>query len=900
MTGPGQWLPGSRSRDDRTGQAASQPSWRATRRRGWRVVLLAGAGLILSLAASTGAGDTGAARAEASSPRAAAAASCDGQSAPWMDRGLSPDQRASLLVPQMTLAQEVQETASVSTATESREVPAIPSLCIPALLLTNGSAGISTGGPVQYPATALPAPISLAATWDPAAAARYGAVEGSEALDQGRNDVEGPDINIARVPVNGRTFEAYGEDPYLAGQIVAGDITGIQSRGVIATAKHFAANNQETNRTTINELISQRTLEEIYFPAFEAAVRAGVGSVMCAKNLVNNVHACDSSALLGELENGWHFPGFVVSDFSSIHSTVDAANAGADLELPSADYFGPALETAVENGQVSKATLDEMVHRILRTMFALGLFDRPAPAQQPIPAAKDGATARQLAEAGTVLLKNEGNVLPLQNDTRSIAVIGPETGTASAGGDGSAKVAPLFTVSPLQAVTKQAAKQNVSVTYAGAPPVNMGPDAIPSYALTPPDATPGQHGLLAQYFNNSSWQGTPVASRVEPYIDQNALPPAGVDSAQTYTVRWTGTLTPKTSGSYTLDLTTYHKGTLYLNGTELLSNSGSFPASTTSKTVTLTAGTPQEIRVDYSASGMGLAELGWQPPAGADNPLIDNAVQAAKKADVAVVFAGDETAEGVDRPNLELPGFQDQLIEAVAAANPRTVVVLNTGDPVLMPWLSQVAAVVEAWYPGEEDGNAIAPVLFGEVNPSGKLPITFPASETAVPANTPQQYPGVNGTAVYSEGLDVGYRYDDAEGITPLFPFGFGLSYTSFAFSNLAVSEPGGGNDPSVRITAEVTNTGSRAGTEVAQLYIGDPASTGEPPRQLKAFQRVDLQPGQHGGVHFTLNASDLAYWDTATQGWAVAPGSYQVYVGDSSALSGLPLRGGFTLTNGQ
>jgi beta-glucosidase len=876
--------------------ASQRRPWNRRRRHVRWAAALGGTGLILSVAVAAPAGGvTGRAHAGA-----AEAATCDGRPAPWMNTRRSPDQRANLLVSQMTLAQEAQETVAVSTPTESREVPAIPSLCVPALLLTNGSAGISTGGPVQYPATALPAPISLAATWDPAAAARYGGVEGSEALDQGRNDVEGPDVNIARVPVNGRTFEAYGEDPYLAGQIAAGDITGIQSRGVIATVKHFDANNQETNRTTINELISQRTLEEIYFPAFEAAVRAGVGSVMCAKNLVNGVHACDSSALLGELGNGWHFPGFVVSDFDSIHSTVDAANAGADLELPSADYFGPALRTAVQNGQVSKATLDGMVHRILRTMFALGLFDRPAPQQRPIPAAKDGATARQLAEAGTVVLKNNANVLPLGSATRSIAVIGPEAGTASAGGDGSPKVAPLYTVSPLQAVTKEAATRHVSVSYAGAPPVNMGPDAIPSYALTPPNATPGQHGLLAQYFNNADWQGTPVVTRVEPYVDRNALPPTGVDSAQTYSVRWTGTLTPRTTGPYTLSLTTYHKGTLYLNGTQLLTGSGSFPASTVTRTVTLTAGTPYAIRVDYAASGMGLAEIGWQPPAGADNPLIDNAVRKAKAADVAVVFAGDETSEGVDRPNLELPGFQDQLIEAVARANPRTIVVLNTGDPVLMPWLSQVAGVVEAWYPGEEDGNAIAPVLFGQVNPSGKLPITFPASETAVPANTPQQYPGTGGTAVYSEGLDVGYRYDDAERITPLFPFGFGLSYTSFAFSNLRISGPDGGNHPPFRITAEVTNTGRRAGAEVAQVYVGYPSAAGEPPRQLRGFQRVSLRPGQHAVVHFTLNASDLAYWDTAAQGWAVAPGTYQVYVGDSSALVGLPLRGSFTLTKGQ
>ena len=832
-----------------------------------------------------------------------AAGTCNGQPAPWMNPHLSPDQRAGDLVGQLTVAQEAQETAAISTATESREVPAIASLCIPALLLTNGSAGISTNAPVQDPATALPAPISLAATWNPADAARYGVIEGNEALDQGRNDVEGPDINIARVPVNGRTFEAYGEDPYLAGQISAGNVTGIQSRGVIATPKHYAANNQETNRDTINELIDQRTLEEIYFPAFQAAVRAGAGSVMCAKNLVNGVHACDSAALLGALDRGgpggrlppvekdMGFPGFVVSDFDSIHSTVDAANAGASLELPSATYFGPALATAVTAGQVSKATLDLLVHRILRSMFALGLFDRPAPAVAPIPAAADGAVSRNLAEAGTVLLKDNGNVLPIDPArTRSIALIGPEAGTASAGGNGSPKVAPLYTVSPLQAITAEAAARHVSVSYAGAPPVNMGPDAIPSDFLTPPSGTSGaQQGLLAQYFDNSDWSGTPTVSQVEPYVDMNAMPPAGVNSASTYSVRWTGTFTPRVSGSYTLSLATHSKGTLYLNGTQLLSDSGGFPAQTVSKTVDLTAGTGYAIRVDYATSGMGLAELGWQPPAGADNPLIDSAVQAAKAAQTAVVFVGDQTAEGVDRPGLSLPGFQDQLIEAVAAANPHTVVVLDTGDPVLMPWLSQVAAVVEAWYPGEEDGNAIAPVLFGQVDPSGKLPITFPASDSAVPASTPAQYPGVNGVATYSEGLEVGYRWDDARNVTPLFPFGFGLSYTQFAFRNLTVSQHGGGP---VQVSAEVTNTGSRSGTEVAQLYIGDPAAIGEPPRQLKAFLQVTLRPGQRATVHFTLPRSSLAYWDTTTNAWAVAPGAYQVYVGDSSALANLPLHG--------
>jgi beta-glucosidase len=863
-------------------------------RRTW----VAGAAVVLSLIALPA---VASAHTTARAPAGASAATngtCDGQPASWMDTHLSPDQRAKLLIANMTLAQEVQETATIATATQSREVPGIPSLCVPALLLTNGPAGVSTNAPVQQPATALPAPISLAATWDPAAARQYGVVEGNEVLDQGRNNLEGPDIDIARVPENGRTFEAYGEDPYLAGQIVAGNVEGIQSRGVIATPKHFTANNQEINRQTINEIISQQTLEEIYMRPYKAAVDAGAGAVMCSYPQINGAFSCDNSAVLGALDNELGFKGYVMSDFSAIHSTVDAANAGTDLELPSPTYFGNTLATAVTDGQVSKATVDGMVERILRTMFAFGLFDKVAPQVQTIPAAKDGAAARQLAEAGTVLLKNDGNVLPLDAAAlKSVALIGPEADVASAGGDGSAKVAPLYTVSPLRAIGKVADEHHINVVNAGEPPVNLTPDpAIPSYALTAPS---GQQGLLAQYFNNSTWSGTPAVSRVEPYIDQNSLPPAGVDdagsdgSARAYSVRYTGTLTPRTSGSYTLSLAANNHVTLYLNGVQLIDDHGGFPSTTKSTTVDLTAGTGYSIEVDYTATNMALEQLGWELPAGADNPLIDSAVAAAKKASVAVVFAGDETSEAIDRPNLELPGFQDQLVSAVAAANPNTVVVLNTGDPVLMPWLSQVKGVVEAWYPGEEDGNAISAVLFGQADPSGKLPITFPSSDNDVPANTPQQWPGVNGVASYSEGLNVGYRYDDATGQAPLFPFGFGLSYTTFAFSHLSVH---GGQDGQVEITAQVTNTGSRAGTEVAQLYVGDPASIQEPPRQLRGFQQVTLRPGQSEKVRFTLTGSSVAYWDATTSAWAVAPGTYQVYVGDSSALANLPLQGSFTL----
>src|SRR2546430_2135281 len=375
--------------------------------------------------------------------------------APWMDRSRTADERAGLVLAQLTLDEKVQETASMLDATHSRETPPIPRLCLPGLRLNNGSAGVSTGGPVQFPATALPAPIGLAATFDPALARRYGVVEGQETLNQGRNLLEGPDINIARVPVNGRTFEAYGEDPFLAGQISAADIRGIQSQGVIANVKHFAANNQETNRTTINELIDERTLHEIYLPAFEASVEQGhSGSVMCAKNQVNNEFSCQNRELLTDILRGsWGFPGFVVSDFNSCHDTVKCANNGMEFELPAANFFSnAALKAALAAGTVTQATIDVHVGRILATMIRFGIFDRPQ-TTSPIDASAGGAVSRDIAERGAVLLKNDAGTLPLNAGAlHSIAVIGPFAGAAMTGGGGSSHVLPLYTVSPVDGI----------------------------------------------------------------------------------------------------------------------------------------------------------------------------------------------------------------------------------------------------------------------------------------------------------------------------------------------------------------------------------------------------------------------------------------------------------------
>jgi beta-glucosidase len=807
-------------------------------------------------------------------PAAAADPSPPSGCGAWMNPHRSPDQRADLVLAQMTIDEKVSMTHALSDDTHSRETAAIPRLCVPQLLLNNGPAGVGSGGIVQPNTTALPAPLGLAASFDPSTARAYGAVEGRETRATGRNDMEGPNVNIARTPLNGRTFEAYGEDPYLAGQIAAGNIQGIQSQGVIGTVKHYIANNQEVDRDSVNELIDNRTEHEIYLPAFNTAVtQGGSGSVMCAKNLVNGVHECEDQALQQDvLKDDWGFDGFTVSDFDSCHDTVGCATGGLDLELPDATFYGDALKAAVLAGTVSMAQLDDHVRRVLATMFRFGLFDRPQGTVTPIEVARDGATARAAEEAGTVLLKNSHGVLPLQTD-RSVAVIGPSAATAMTNGGGSAGVAPLYAVSPLDAISRR----GVHVNYAqGMGPVDLGPQsALPTDTVTAENGAPG---WTARYYANTTWTGEPALTRVEANVEQDpsggypapGLPPNG------WSVRWTATFTAPVTGDYTFSLTNHARAGLYLDGNQVINSGGGFPGTTKSGTVHLDGGTQHAIRVDWAKpTGQAMIELAWTPPADTPNIGIQQAVAAAKKSDVAVVFASNKDTEAIDRTGLSLPGYQDQLIEAVAAANPHTVVVLNTGGPVTMPWVNDVAGVVEAWYAGEEDGNAAAAVLYGDVDPGGRLPITFPKSLADTPANTPAQYPGVNGVATYSEGLDVGYRHYDAAGIEPLFPFGYGLSYTTFRLSSLAVH----GRDVSV----DVRNTGHRAGTQVVQVYVTDPASVGEPPVQLKGFAKVALRPGQHRRVQVRLDEHAFSHWDTAAQSWRTTPGRYTVSAGTSS-----------------
>jgi beta-glucosidase len=824
---------------------------------------------------------------------AATGASAATASCPWVHSKAPIATRVSQLLGQMTLDDKIAMVDGVGYANGTTgyvgHIAANTALCIPGLNLEDGPQGVADGVPGV---TQLPAPVALAAAWDPALAREYGTVVGSEERGKGASVNLGPTVNIVRDPRWGRAFESYGEDPYLAGQTAVGYIDGVQSQGVLSQVKHFAVYNQETNRNTAADdaIVSRRAMHEIYFPQFQAAVQqAKAASVMCSYSTVNGQYACQNTYLMNVLDKEWHFPGFVTSDWGATHSTAPSALAGLDMNMPGGagfggtDYYGAPLKAAVQAGQVPLSVLDGMVSRILSEMFRFNLFANPPTGSltDTVTTPAHAQTGRDVAESGTVLLKNAGRVLPLQpGRDKSVAVIGADGGQyALTSGGGSAGVIAPYTVTPYQGISKRGAASGVSVSYAQGNLPDTG-------ALTTVPASAFPSGLTATYYNNTTMTGTPAATGTVSGADLawNGQAPAAGVNASGWSATFTGTIDVPTAGSYALSLGQTGTASVSIGGQTVFASQTGF-GSTARATVTLPAG-PASIEIDYAdsiaVSGDGLT-LGWAPPQ--TPPLLDQAVAAAKQADVAVVFASNYETEGADLANIDLPASENQLISAVAAANPNTVVVLNTGSAVTMPWLNQVKGVIEAWYPGQDDGDEIAAVLFGDVNPSGKLPVTFPQSLAQVPASTAAQWPGANGTVQYSEGILVGYRWYATKRITPLFPFGTGLSYTTFAFSHLGVRP---GPRGTVQVTADVTNTGSRAGADVAQLYVADPASTGEPAEQLKGFQRVMLQPGQTRPVSFTLDRSAFAWWDEQSNGWTVTPGSYGLMVGDSSVS--LPL----------
>jgi len=834
-----------------------------------------------------------------------------------------PDQRAEQLLQRMTLEEKIAMTHGETNPLYPFYVPPLPRLGIPALTMSDGPSGVRVANPSANGgrATAMPATIALAATWDPALAQRYGDLVGREAWSTGHNVQLGPGADIARVAVSGRIFEAFGEDPLLSGRCAAAYVTGVQTHPVAACIKHYCVYNQQADRTRIDARVSERAIQEIYIPAFAPAiVEADAGIVMGAFNQINGAYACENPVLLTDILKGQlGFPGFVISDWGAAHDTVASANGGLDQEQPSARVFGDALQAAVGTGEVSTARLDDMVRRVLRTMVARGLVDRPVKLE-PLPEPVHGQIAREIAAQGIVLLKNSDGVLPLPSSgIRSIAVIGADADNASAAGGGSGLVAPTSTVSPLDGIRTRAGEGITVVHAPGTDPVSAaallpGPHPVPASVLTPPPGGPGVEGLLAEYWNNPAFDGDPALTRTEPHVDLNFgffvysgfnagspnLPPIPASSIAGQgarpSVRWTGTLTAPATGDYVLAVTSLGTSRLELGGQEAIANFGTdlTPVSTT---VALVAGEPHEVVVEYMADAAGISgntgaqmRFGWDTPADAVPAKVREAADLASHCDVAVVVVRTYESEEMDRPDLRLPNAQDHLIGAVAAANPKTIVVIQSGGAVAMPWLNEVGAVVQAWYGGQEQGNAIADILFGDVSPSGKLPLTFPRAADETPIQTTAQYPGVARIVDYSEDVFVGYRGYEHFGIEPLFPFGHGLSYTTFDYANLQVERVGAeagppdATDTAARITFTITNSDAVAGAEVAQVYVGRlPGDVPTAPKQLAGFAKVALDPGQRGKITIDVPRRLLSYWDTARRGWVTPRGETAVYVGGSS-----------------
>ena len=790
----------------------------------------------------------------------AASAAC-----PWVTSRAPIAQRVAQVMSQMTIPNEITMVEGQGTTNPYVFYMAgIPGLCIPSLGEEDGPNGVADG---LTGVTELPAGVALAATFDPSLAGQYGQVIGAEEVGKGASVNLGPTINIDRDPRWGRSFETYTEDPYLNSALATSEIGGLQSQGELDQVKHFAVYNQETYRNTPSDdvIIDNRTLQEIYLPAFQAATQqAQAASVMCSYAMINGNFACNNKFLeTTMLRDAWNFPGFVTSDYGALHGTDGAAD-GTDQEQPFNTNFGAPLETAVENGTIPRSVLNTMVQRILTEMFRFNLIAKPltGSTSATVTTPAHQAVGTDVAEASTTLLKNSGSVLPLSaKDGGNVAVIGPAaSASVTYGGGGSAAVLPSATVSPLQGI-QAAAGPGTTVGYTQGLPTDTSLPAIPAADLSP------------------AYAPTPFGGS------------------------YTGTLTAPETGTYVLAITNdcgcYTPTYLTLNGTQLIDNPSTPPVHTYSVAVNLTAGQTYTLGISGDSDA-----LTWGTPS-ALAPGLAAAVTAAKAASTAVVVVSDDTeSEATDRLSLNLPSAQDELISAVAAANPHTVVVINAGAPVVMPWLNQVASVVDAWYPGQSSGTALASVLFGQTDPSGHLPVTFPQSLSQVPASTTAQFPGNGSTVQYSEGLDVGYRWYNDKSLQPLFPFGYGLSYTRFAYSNLRVSPVVNGTQD-VQVSATVTNTGNRSGADVAQLYVTEPTAAGEPPRQLKGFQRVNLAPGQSTRVQFTVTPADISWFDTSAPGasatgggWSQTAGLYQVYVGDSSSVANLPLRGAFLVTS--
>jgi beta-glucosidase len=833
---------------------------------------------------------------------------------PWMNTSLTADERAELLVAQLTL----EEKATLLIQTDG---PGLPQYGVPAIRGKDASNGVSVAGG----STALPVGLALASTWDPALAEQYGAVAGSETREAGFNSAASPSVDLTRAPWGGRIWESFGEDPLLTGQLGAAQTNGIQAQDIPAEVKHYNVYNSESRRGNVNVVVDERTLQEIYTRPWENVVRdANAASVMCSFNKVNGEYACGNGTLLNTiLKKQLGFKGFVQTDFDAAKS-IDSYEAGLDTSGEQLTYSGDNLVRAVRNGTVSEERVTDAARRVLYTMFEFGIIDNPPvnsfitprPGTAPISAAtlaENAPVAVTAGESGTVLLKNDAGALPLRDDVASIAVIGSDADDYIDGGGSAAVTTPTGLTTILDGITARAGS-GVSVEYApGTDNVGLGdtlpgPAPIPSSVLTNVQAT-YQAGL-----NNPN--GPVFLQRAEAQINlrtglaadtannTSQVPGVGFPTVLGNTTNtWTGTLVAPTTGDYELALTNLGTTELYVDDQLVLTNPGT-EVSTASVSLPLVEGQSYSVRVKNVTDAPNqfngslndqpgtMVRLGWVPPTGVTSPQIEEAVALAQRSEVAVVVARDFTGEAGDRASLTLPQNQDALISAVTAANPNTIVVLATGGASTMPWIDDVPAVVQAWYGGQAQGQTLASILFGDVNPSGHLPITFPASDAQVletGVTNPFDYVDqLSPTVEYTEGIQAGYRGYVNEGLTPLFPFGHGLSYTTFAYGK-TITVPNvdpTGTDP-IAATAKVTvtNTGTTTGTETVQVYAGNlPTDLDTADRALAGYAKVTLEPGESQEVSVPIERRSLQYWNVDTDAWVTPTGTVQVFAGNSVA----------------
>jgi beta-glucosidase len=791
------------------------------------------------------------------------------------------ERRVEALLGQLTLEEKIDLLGGV----DDFYIRAIPRIGLPRLKMADGPFGVRNWGP----ATTMAGGIALAATWNPSVVERAGAEIGRDARARGVHFMLGPGVNIYRAPMNGRNFEYFGEDPFLTSRITAAYIKGMQSQGVSATVKHFMGNNSEYDRHNTDSIIDERTMREIYLPSFEAAVKeARVGSIMDSYNLTNGVHLSQNPILNNEIaKKEWGFDGIMMSDWDSTYDAIGAANGGLDLEMPSGKHLNrEQLLPAIQQGKVSVATIDDKVRRILRKAIEFGWLDREqTDASISLYNQEGRKAALEAARESMVLLKNEGRVLPLsKSGVKTILITGPDAYPGVTVGGGSAGVRPFAAVSFLEGLTNYQGAP-VRVLYAAGIPT-LEEIAGDTSFLT--EATNGQPGLRAEYFDNEDLKGKPTLSRVEKHVNfgkepQFDFPP---DSKSN---RWSGFYVPPSSGNY--DFIAQSSGEaggyyrLYVDDKLVLDNWKTSPQILGQASVALDT-KPHKVVLEHHG------RPGWLGPRLKMGILREgSAVSAetkamAQKADVVIVAAGfdaNSESEAADR-TFRLPPGQDELIAAMAAANKKTIVVLTSGGGVDSHlWLDQVAGLIQAWYPGQEGGTALAEILFGDVNPSGHLPITMERRWEDNPVHD-NYYPDGQNRVVYKEGVFVGYRGYEHTGTKPLFPFGFGLSYTTFAYSNLSVTPPSSG-DGNVSVAFDLTNTGNVEGAEVTQVYVGDGhAKIPRPAKELKGFARVDLKPGETRHLTIGLDKRALSYYDVGTKGWRADAGDYQVLVGRSSA----------------